>query len=96
MNLSNISSPVNASQILAPAPLVEITGKILANCGCSKVNLLSIEKYGAEILDKYPDCKELLEQYSDAIHITAACEGLQDFEWGFRLGAAFMLDIFKD
>ena len=29
------------------------------------------------LLEKYPDCKELLENYADAIHITAACEGLQ-------------------
>lgn len=55
-----------------------------------------LNKYETEFLTKYPDCKELLEQYADAIHITAACEGLQDFERGFRLGAAFMLDIFKD
>ena len=49
--------------------------------------------HGADILAKYPDCKELLEQYADMIHITAACEGLQDFERGFRLGAAIMLAI---
>lgn len=53
-------------------------------------------KYETELLTKYPNCKELLEQYADAIHITSACEELQDFERGFRLGAAFMLDIFKD
>ena len=52
-----------------------------------------VEKYGADILAKYPDCKELLENYTDAIHITAACEGLQDFEEGFKLGAAFMIEI---
>ena len=52
-----------------------------------------VEKYCANILAKYPDCKELLENYADAIHITAACEGLQDFERGFRLGALLMLNI---
>ena len=52
-----------------------------------------VEEYGAEILAKYPDCKELLESYADAIHITAACEGLQDFERGFSLGALIMLEI---
>lgn len=52
-----------------------------------------VEKYREEILAKYPDCKELLETYADAIHITAACEGLQDFEEGFKLGAAFMIEI---
>ena len=55
-----------------------------------------IDEYKTEILKKHSDCKELLEKYSDAIHVTTACESLQDFERGFRLGAAFMLDIFKD
>ena len=52
-----------------------------------------VEKYGEEILAKHPDCKELLESYADAIHVTAACEGLQDFERGFQLGALIMLDV---
>lgn len=52
-----------------------------------------VEKYGEKLLAKYPDCKELLENYADAIHITAACESLQDFERGFRLGALLMLNI---
>ena len=52
-----------------------------------------VERYGEKILAKYPDCKELFENYADAIHITAACEGLQDFEEGFKLGAAFMIEI---
>ncbi len=52
-----------------------------------------VEQLSTEIIAKYPDCKELLEQYADMIHITAACEGLQDFERGFRLGAAIMLAI---
>lgn len=52
-----------------------------------------VEKYATDILAKYPDCKELLENYADAIHITAACESLQDFERGFRLGALLMLNI---
>ena len=52
-----------------------------------------VEHLGAEIIAKYPDCKELLESYADAIHITSACEGLQDFERGFRLGVLIMLDV---
>ena len=52
-----------------------------------------VEHLGEEILAKYPDCKELLEQYANAIHITAACEGLQDFERGFCLGVLLMLDV---
>ena len=31
-----------------------------------------------------------LERFEDAIYITSACEGLQDFERGFRLSAAFI------
>ena len=52
-----------------------------------------VEHIKAEILAKYPDSNELIERFEDAIHITAACEGLQDFEEGFRLGALFMHDI---
>ena len=31
-------------------------------------------KYETELLTKYPDCKELLEQYADAIHIVRSDE----------------------
>lgn len=31
-----------------------------------------VGQYEEAILAKYPDCKELLESYADAIHITAA------------------------
>ncbi|MBR1432561.1 MAG: hypothetical protein IJ784_09485 [Ruminiclostridium sp.] len=55
-----------------------------------------VEHRSEEILAKYPDCKEQLESYADAIHITSACEGLQDFEEGFRLGATIMLEILGD
>ena len=49
-----------------------------------------VERIGEKIIAKYPDCMELLECYADALHITAACESLQDFERGFRLGAQLM------
>ena len=52
-------------------------------------------QYEEALLAKYPDCKELLECYADAIHVTAACEGLQDFERGFRLGAMIAVEISK-
>ena len=52
-----------------------------------------VGQYEEAILAKYTDCKELLESYTDAIHTTAACEGLQDFEEGFKLGALIMLDV---
>ena len=52
-----------------------------------------VGQYEEEILAKYPDCKELLGNYFDAIHITAACEGLQDFEEGFKDGVTMMQEI---
>ena len=52
-----------------------------------------VEQIKAEILAKYPDSNELIERFEDAIHITAACEGLQDFERGFKLGVLLMLDV---
>ncbi len=54
---------------------------------------LEVEQVKQEILAKYPDGNELIERFEDAIHITAACEGLQDFERGFRLGAQIMINI---
>ena len=50
-------------------------------------------QYEEEILAKYPDCKDLLGNYADALHITAAYEGLQDFEREFKLGALIMLNV---
>ena len=38
--------------------------------------------------------KSILEKfYYGEIHVTAACEGLQDLERGFSLGAFIMLNI---
>ena len=55
-----------------------------------------IETIREELEKKYPDCKDLLEEYSDAIHVTASCEGLQDFTTGFRLGAELMIEILDE
>ena len=46
-----------------------------------------------QLLDQFPDCKELLDQYTDALHVETQLECEADFERGFRLGAAIMLDI---
>lgn len=54
---------------------------------------LEVEQINQEILAKYPDSNELIERLEDAIHVTAACESLQDFERGFRLGAQIMINI---
>lgn len=55
-----------------------------------------VGQYEEDLLARYPDCKELLESYADALHITAAYEGLQDFEEGFRLGALIMHNILTE
>ena len=52
-----------------------------------------VERLGEGIIAKYPDCKELLESCAHALHITAACGGLQDFERGLRLGVLIMVDV---
>ncbi|MBP3855194.1 MAG: hypothetical protein IK990_06230 [Ruminiclostridium sp.] len=46
-----------------------------------------------QLLEQFPDCKELLDTYTDALHIEAQLEYEADFERGFRLGAAIMLAI---
>lgn len=49
-----------------------------------------------KLLDLFPDCKELLDTYTDALHIEAQLECEADFERGFKLGVMMMLDILKD
>ena len=56
----------------------------------------AVEHIRERILQKYPDCKDLLEEYTDAIHVTASYEGLQDFTTGVRLGAELMIEILTD
>ncbi|MBR5088338.1 MAG: hypothetical protein IK093_02815 [Ruminiclostridium sp.] len=46
-----------------------------------------------QLLDLYPDCKELLDTYTDALHIEAQLECEADFERGFRLGAQIVLAL---
>lgn len=45
------------------------------------------------LLEQFPDCKELLDTYTDALHIEAQLECEADFERGFRLGAELMLAL---
>ena len=54
-----------------------------------------IDDTEAAFVEKYPDCKEILEELVDAIHITAAMEGVADFEMGFELGVKFMIEVFS-
>ena len=49
-----------------------------------------------QLLDQFPDCKELLDQYTDALHVETQLECEADFERGLRLGALIMLDILNE
>lgn len=55
-----------------------------------------IENIRKKLEKKYPDCKDLIESFVDAIHVTASCEGLQDFTTGIRLGAELMIEILDE
>ena len=46
-----------------------------------------------QLLERFPECKELLDEYTDVLHIESQLECEADFIRGFRLGAALMLDI---
>ena len=48
------------------------------------------------LLDQFPDCKELLDQYTYVLHIEIQLECEADFERGFRLGASLMLEILSE
>ena len=49
-----------------------------------------------QMLEQFPDCKELLDQYTDVLHIEAQLECAADFDRGFRLGAAFISAILNE
>ena len=46
-----------------------------------------------KLIELYPDCKELLDTYTDVLHIEAQLECEADFERGFRLGAQFTAEL---
>ena len=56
-------------------------------------NLKTICSIENKLLELYPDCKKLLDEYTDALHIESQLECEADFERGFRLGAEIMLSI---
>ena len=49
-----------------------------------------------QLLEQFPDCKELLDTYTDALHIEAQLECEADFERGFRLGVALAFDLIQE
>jgi len=72
---------INPSEKPAPATKHYIENRELI---CSTEN---------KLLEQFPDCKELLDTYTDVLHIEAQLECEADFERGFRIGAAIMLAI---
>ncbi len=48
-----------------------------------------------QLLEQFPDCKELLNTYTDALHIETQLECEADFERGFKLGAQIVAEILK-
>ena len=46
-----------------------------------------------KLLELFPDCKELLDTYTDALHIEAQLECEADFERGFHLGALIVAEL---
>ena len=46
-----------------------------------------------KLLEQFPKCKELLNDYTDALRIEAQLESDADFALGFRLGVLIMLDV---
>lgn len=55
-----------------------------------------IDSIEAEMLDRYPEIRKLLDQYRDKNGRLAEMEIENAFSKGFRLGALFMIDVFKD
>ena len=49
-----------------------------------------------QLFVQFPDCKELLDEYTDVLHIESQLECEADFIRGFRLGAALILDILSE
>ncbi len=67
-----------------PAPQTE-------RCIANRKTICDTEE---QLLEQFPNCKELLDIYTDALHIEAQLECEADFARGFRLGATLILDIF--
>ena len=55
-----------------------------------------IDSIESELLDHYPEIRKMLDQYRDKNGRLAGMEIETAFSKGFRLGALFMIDVFKD
>ena len=56
-------------------------------------NLKTICSIENKLLELYPDCKELLDTYTDVLQIEAQLECEADFKRGFRLGALIAAEL---
>ena len=48
-----------------------------------------------KLLEQFPKCKELLNEYTDALCIEAQLESEADFTRGFQLGVLITLEVMK-
>ena len=56
-------------------------------------NRQTISRTEEQLLERFPECKELLTAYTDALRIEAQLECEADFACGFRIGSALTFDI---
>ena len=56
-------------------------------------NIKTICDTEEQLLKQFPTCKELLDTYTDALHIETQLECEADFERGFRLGAKILFEL---
>ena len=58
-------------------------------------NLDKISGIEQKLLDSFPGCKELLDDYTGVLHILSQLECEANFISGFKLGAQFAEEIYK-
>ena len=58
-------------------------------------NRNTIRSTEEKLLEQFPKCKELLNDYTDALRIEAQLESEADFARGFRLGVLIALEVIK-
>jgi len=49
-----------------------------------------------KLIELYPDCKELLNEYTDALRIEAQLESEADFTRGLKLGVKLTAEILQN
>ena len=70
-------------------------GKPAPNTELYKENVKKISDIKKKLIDRFPDCKELLDNYTEALRIETQLECEADFVRGFKLGAQFAEEIYK-